>query len=791
MKTHSARIHLMLMTLFSLVIHSQPLSSQTLWGVSGENDGAIYKYDIAKQEFTQAHLFTKQFASTSPTGAPALFTDGKFYLPSTDGGVQNLGAIYCFNPMDSTIQLIYSFKGECTKPVGGLTLGHDSLLYGISAASETNGWGTIYCFDPSNDSVHVISSLEQEFDLYTTSSPFISFDNKLYGYYNDAIFKCDLETGQLSILHTFSDIEQGGIPVGRIDMDTDGILYGTCYTGGSFQKGVLFSLNASSNEYQVLLNFGPEYGGTPFSGIVCGSDSILYGMTHTYQHGLLYSFDPRSSQFTAIDSCSISALHYGQCLHENEDGKIYYAGGSNANQVKGFNLQTHSKEIYFESNDLPHLFNSITVTPQGDFLDYSFQTNDIILSLLHPAENTHISLLCFKRYESNGYNPSGGLLKGNDNFLYGLANKGGFYDSGVLYRMDTLGNNYEALYSFKRTDLIGNPVGIDSMIYMMGRTEQFLTCIFGYNTNQHTIDTLLRWINCSMPTLYEGIGNTLLFVDTEILKAYNLTDHLVTTISSLPTMSGYGTGAFYQEPDGTVFGTCQNCGSYEIGGIFKVHEGNTCSFMYICNPLEPIRGLRNTFFRDEEGRLVGSSAYSGYPGYIFTIDANSNEINKVFEFNDDSGLYPGSDLVKSQHHLAFGTTGNGGQYDKGTIYSYDDVTFEVNKLFDLKDASGYFPDYGRFLLLNDFPLGTSELANPVQARIYPNPVSSGFTIETEGTTSSRITIRISDNLGRILKNECLENTDRQFIDISGFRPGIYTLMLLSPEGKTVKKIVKN
>jgi len=98
------------------------------------------------------------------------------------------------------------------------------------------------------------------------------------------VFKLD-PAGNESILHTFTGGDDGGIPLGGLVADAAGNLYGVTLTGGTGRAcpdigcGVVFKLDSTGNE-TVLYNFsGGVDGSLPGAGLIRDSAGNLYGTT--------------------------------------------------------------------------------------------------------------------------------------------------------------------------------------------------------------------------------------------------------------------------------------------------------------------------------------------------------------------------------------------------------------------------------------------------------------------------------------------------------------------------------
>src|SRR5450755_4605139 len=63
------------------------------------------------------------------------------------------------------------------------------------------------------------------------------------------VFKLD-PAGNLTVLHTFMNGADGGVPRGGLTRDSAGNLYGTTYTGGAFAgayNGVVFKIDSTGS----------------------------------------------------------------------------------------------------------------------------------------------------------------------------------------------------------------------------------------------------------------------------------------------------------------------------------------------------------------------------------------------------------------------------------------------------------------------------------------------------------------------------------------------------------------
>lgn len=122
-------------------------------------------------------------------------------------------------------------------------------------------------------------------------SCFVVVGNLLYGmtesggnHDGGVIFQFDPSTSTYHHIYSFQS-STGHEPHGRLMLDANGTtLYGMTRKGGTYGYGVVFSIDTSGNNYQVLHNFsgdmfGTNDGATPDHGYVIQQNNVLYGLT--------------------------------------------------------------------------------------------------------------------------------------------------------------------------------------------------------------------------------------------------------------------------------------------------------------------------------------------------------------------------------------------------------------------------------------------------------------------------------------------------------------------------------
>jgi uncharacterized repeat protein (TIGR03803 family) len=95
-----------------------------------------------------------------------------------------------------------------------------------------------------------------------------------------------------------------GYPYAGLIQGTDGALYGTASSGGSNDYGTVFKLNPDGTGFTVLLSL--DYfttGGTPYAGLIQGTDGALYGTASrggSSGYGTVFKLNPDGTGFTVL-----------------------------------------------------------------------------------------------------------------------------------------------------------------------------------------------------------------------------------------------------------------------------------------------------------------------------------------------------------------------------------------------------------------------------------------------------------------------------------------------------------
>jgi uncharacterized repeat protein (TIGR03803 family) len=331
---------------FVFSTHAQTLYGTTFsGGVNGT--GVIVKYKVPTNEL----IVVKSFAAVSsdpsvineginPNGSLVKASNGKLYGMTVNGGTNDAGVIFSFDPLTSEFAKLKDFHiTDGAHPYGHLIQANDGKLYGMTYAGGTSDEGTIFSFDPFNLSLtNLINFVPTISGAKPRGSLLQASDGKLYGFtseggstpdYMGGMFSFAPLTNTITRLHEFSRFSTPGTarPNGDFIQGTDGKLYGMTSYDGS-----IFSYNISTSVFTTLVAL---VRGIPHAGLCQAADGKMYGMTAqggTNLLGNIFSFDPLTGFVDLFDFDNVNGKYPFGSVMQASNGKMYgstIGGGTN------------------------------------------------------------------------------------------------------------------------------------------------------------------------------------------------------------------------------------------------------------------------------------------------------------------------------------------------------------------------------------------------------------------------------------------------------------------------------
>lgn len=117
-----------------------------LGGTHGK--GVLFQYDLNTSSFTKKLDFNGTGKGAEPYGSLIQAVDGKLYGMTEDGGSNNIGVIFQFDPLTSTYTKKFNFSGnDGSKPTGSLLLAANGFYYATTSEGGTNNNGVLFQYD--------------------------------------------------------------------------------------------------------------------------------------------------------------------------------------------------------------------------------------------------------------------------------------------------------------------------------------------------------------------------------------------------------------------------------------------------------------------------------------------------------------------------------------------------------------------------------------------------------------------------------------------------------------------
>jgi uncharacterized repeat protein (TIGR03803 family) len=422
--------------------------------------------------------------------------------------------------------------------------------------------------------------------------------------------------------------------------------------------GLILTSEAKAQTFTTLYSFtkptgsppGPYYnsdGAFPL-GTLALSGNTLYGTAQgggSFGDGTVFSVNIDGSNFATLHAFTET----NGADAANSDGATPYAG-----------LVIAGNALYG------------TATAGGGFGNgtvFALNTNGADFTDLHTftAENGAAFT------NGDGALPYVGLTL-RSNTLYGASYDGGTAGNGTLFAVNTDGSGFTTLYSFTSTSGTAgfsqygaNSDGSDpnGVLVLAGNTL-YGTANYGGTAGNGTVFAVNT----------DGTGFTTL--------------HSFSATIGTGGDAGFGTNSDGAYPGGlvllggTLYGTAQYGGAAGNGTVFAINtNGSGFATLHSFTATNGIAGRKNVFGANSDGagpigQLIGSgntlygtafSAGTYGEGTVFSLNTNGSGFTTLHSFaTNGEGTQPYGGLILSGSTL-YGTTGGGGQYQYGTVFS--------------------------------------------------------------------------------------------------------------------------
>jgi uncharacterized repeat protein (TIGR03803 family) len=367
------------------------------------------------QTLSVLYAFTGGANGSMPSDGVIRDSAGNIYGTTLTGGNHNYGTVFKLTPA-GVQTVLYSFTGgtDGAYPAGSLIRDAAGNLYGatgtggILSCNSGTGCGTIFKIDSRGTETVLFSFTGGNGGQFPMGGLVRDSAGNFYGTTDSGgtsnagtVFRLD-KNNNLTVLYSFTGVTfgpDGGYPNGALVRDSSGNLYGTTYSGGTYNGGTVFKVDSSGNE-TILHSFsGTDDGAYPSAGVIRDGAGNLYGATRIFG---------ASNAGTVFE---VSAAGQTTVLYAFTGGSI---GSNDGNGPDGGLVRDGVGNLY-----------GLTVAG-GEF------GWGVIYRIDPTGKETTLHSF---RGGRDGKIPTGSLTRDSKGRLYGVANQGGSGGQGNVFRL--------------------------------------------------------------------------------------------------------------------------------------------------------------------------------------------------------------------------------------------------------------------------------------------------------------------------------------------------------------------
>jgi uncharacterized repeat protein (TIGR03803 family) len=641
------------------------------------------------------------------------------------GGLYSYGVIFKVDPSGNQT-VLYNFTGgtDGGSPSGSLLRDPAGNLYGVTSFGGAAQQGVLFMLDPSGVLSVLHSFTGGNGGLYPNGGLVRDPAGNFYGTTNSGgptnfgiVYMLDA-AGDFTILHRFSGGKDGASPYAGLVRDSDGNLYGTASRGGTGGCGVVFRMSRRGTEY-VLYNFTRQDGCGTGAGVVLDSEGNLYGTTGGGAddlYGAVYKLGKKGYTILHAFHRHAGIPYYAGVIRDSA-GNLYgattgvvYKLGPDGHYTQLYEFQKAGKGLQVYAGVVRDSSGNL----YGTTLTGGVANQGMVYKI--PSGGQYTVLYQFPDpHPTDGGGIIGGVVRDSAGNLYGTAIGGGTANGGIVYKLDATGHE-TILYNFTLgadgaypwagviRDAAGNLYGTTAnwggaasagVVYKLdttGNETVLYTFTGGADGSEPFAGLALDAAgNVYGTTEYGGTANAgvVFMVDPSGQET-------VLYSFSGGTDGGRPGAAVILDAAGNIYGTTISGGTANSGVVYKVDStGNeTVLYSFTGGPDggNPIAGVT----LDAAGSLYGtaSAGGAGGAGVVYKLDATGGQtVLYSFTGGADGGSPFGGVTLNSAGNI-YGTAVVGGTANLGVAFSLDASGNEKVLHSFLGGLDGAYPNAG-------------------------------------------------------------------------------------------------
>jgi len=417
--------------------------------------GFVYRVSVSGI-YSVLHNFQGGTGGGDPQGGLIRDAAGNLY-GTTAISNPGSGVVYRLNPQGYET-VLHRFAGtDGSVPFARLTLDASGSLYGTTSNGGPNGAdaGVVFKVDATGHETTLYSFTAGADGAYPQGHLTLDSSGNLYGTNQDVVYKLQTNGGQLQVLFSFT--QDGAFPVAGVVLH-GGYLYGTTVQGGAANGGVAYKVDPLGHT-TILYTFNPAVSGwEPWAGVIADGAGNLYGTTLNATE--VYELNATGHETVLFQGQGPAGGTYPNGVIRDSAGNLYgtMSEGGNMTACFGFGCGVVYKLDPTGHQTVLHTFSggrdggvplaAVIRDAQGNLYGTTYQGGSCcgVVYEVHPSG--HEQVLYTFTGGADGGGPAGGVISDAAGNLYGTTSSGGQSNMGVVYKIDTAGQE-TVLYSFK------------------------------------------------------------------------------------------------------------------------------------------------------------------------------------------------------------------------------------------------------------------------------------------------------------------------------------------------------
>jgi uncharacterized repeat protein (TIGR03803 family) len=281
--------------------------------------------------FSTLTSLSKGTTGASPGSTLLADNSGDLFTTSTAGGSNSAGTLLELLSGQSTATVIGVFNTvNGSGPVGDMVIDSSGDIFGVTDAGGANSAGTLWEWSKSTGALNAVLSFSKATGDEPVGGLNIDGLGNIYGTTisggasnSGTVYELPAGTSTLKTLAAFNGTD-GSYPDARMYLDGSGNLWGVTQQGGAHGVGTIFEVKAGSGEVFDAFDFAGTNGSAPFGGLTPDGAGDLFGtttgggqqlVTKAAGSGTVFEFTPSSNP-------AVGGAFQDQAVFNGTDGSV-------------------------------------------------------------------------------------------------------------------------------------------------------------------------------------------------------------------------------------------------------------------------------------------------------------------------------------------------------------------------------------------------------------------------------------------------------------------------------------